>query len=715
MEDTRRDPSRRGVTSWSSARRKDYTDPSQPLATNFNLSESGGYVALVESDGKTVASSYTFPIQYPDVSYGISQPTNSSEQPQTPKGYFEAATPGQPNGGTSNILLADMATISAPPGIFTGSISVTLAGASASEHIRYVLAPSSSAGDQVAPPTASSPMYTGAISIGSTTLLKAAVFSSDDSQRGLPATAMYVQLDNSTANRLDTFSSNLRLVLFDDHGFGLLPTNDTYYPGWIGAFSAVNGTATLTQSPDFFTPDTTKEHGFSSAGAPKQSYDIDLADTFGNDLDEPFFGMDDEKSWDSIAVWYYDRTFIHNAFVYALANSMGHWAPRTQFAEMFIHSAGGILDKTSYAGVTAITDRIKVNAGRVNIYSLQVDDVTAPNDTGGYILRIDHGEDDLYGWTTSSGVAVMLDTPKLDVLVQPQITYITNYVQAMESAMYADLSSGWATRNYLNYLDRPSWVDYHLLNVFVENVDEFPVQRIFLEGRQRAGGRRSRSGITTAAWDLRTARDANPQVWSPGGIDVWAMNWWGVLVQDPDFMQAWIDRWQSMRGGLFSTSGLYSLINTLAAQIGPAAAARDAAQWPGDVSRFGGLWSGEITNMSSWVTTRAQWIDGQFYQPPGMQLSGSTRVLTPAAGTEIAYTLDGSDPRLSGGAMSPSALVSAVPVSLSSTQTYVARSYNAAAVGRTSPSKPMELDRGRPGTGCSMSPAAPWWEEVPES
>ena len=39
-------------------------------------------------------------------------------------------------------------------------------------------------------------------------------------------------------NRLDTFSSNLPLVLFDDNGFGLLPDNDVYYPGWMGAFSS---------------------------------------------------------------------------------------------------------------------------------------------------------------------------------------------------------------------------------------------------------------------------------------------------------------------------------------------------------------------------------------------------------------------------------------------------------------------------------------------
>ena len=103
-----------------------------------------------------------------------------------------------------------------------------------------------------------------------------------------------------------------------------------------------------------------KLHGASSASFLKQSYDLDLADTLGRDVDEALFGMDSSKDWDSIGPWYFDRTFIHNAFVYSLANSMGHWAPRTQLAEMFIHSGGGILDSTSYSGVTLMTDRIKV-------------------------------------------------------------------------------------------------------------------------------------------------------------------------------------------------------------------------------------------------------------------------------------------------------------------------------------------------------------------
>jgi CotH protein/lamin tail-like protein len=659
---------------------KNYTDPSQPLATNFNLSASGGYVALVEADGKTVASSYTFPIQYPDVSYGVSQPTSASEQPQV--GYFETPTPGAANGNYTNILLADTVTISTPPGAFTGTTSVALSGASGTEHIRYVLYSGSSAGDQVAPPTATSPEYSQAMTISSTTLVRAAVFSADDTQRGLPATAMYVQLDNSTANRVDTFSSNLPLVIFDDNGFGSLPDNDTYYPAWIGAFSVgPGGTATLTQAPDFFTPDTMKLHGQSSANFPKQSYDVDLADTQGQDLDETFFGMDSSKDWDSIAVWDFDRTYIHNAFVYSLANTFGRWASRTQFAEMFIHSGGGILDYTSYSGITAITDRIKVDPDRVNIYSINVDDVTPPNVTGGYILRIDHPESDLYTWITPGlALTVMLDTPKLDVIVQPQIDYITGYVGQMEAAMLADQASGWSTRNYLNFIDRPSWIDYHILNVFTENVDCLLYSEYFSKDV---------NGLIVAGpqWDYDRSmgsadgRDANPQSWSATDTAVWGTGWWGVIAHDPDFMQAWVDRWQSIRGTFFSTANLTGLISSMAAQIGPAAAARDASRWPDDVSRFPGGYSGEIANMSSWVTARALWIDQQFVAPPSVQLSGSVRVLTPAAGTQIAYTQDGSDPRLSGGGLSAAAQLTSAAVTLPAAQAYAARSYNASMVG----------------------------------
>ncbi len=665
---------------------KNYTDPSKPLATSFNLSDSGGYVALVEPDGKTVASSYTFPSQYPDVSYGVTQPTNTSETPQV--GFFQTATPGAANGNYTNILLADQVKISTPPGLFTGSTTVTLSGATGTEHIRYVLAPPSGTGAAVPAPTAASPLYTGPLTVSTTTLLRAAVFSADDSQRGLAASALYVQLDNSTANRLDTFSSSLPLVVFDDHGLGLLTSDDIYHPAWIGAFSpGSGGTATLTQTPDFFTPDTMKLHGYSSATWPKQSYDADLSDDLGNDVSEPFFGLDSSKSWVGVSVWYYDRTYIHNAFVYALGQAMGHWAPNSRFAEMFIHSAGGPLDYTSYSGITSITDRIKVATDRVNIYSLSTSDITAPNVTGGYILKIDHPDDDEYTTTTTAGITWALDTPKLDVLVAPQITYISGYVQQMENAMVADQASNYATRNYLNYIDRPSWVDYHLLNVFVENVDAFSFSEYFtkdVNGPIVAG----------PLWDYDRSmgsadgRDSNPQQWTPSNDgDFWNISWWEYLTHDPDFMQAWIDRWQSLRLSTLSNSSLTALVDSLAAQVGPDAAARDAARWPDDQSRYPGGWAGEVAAMKTWLTTRTQWIDGQFVAAPTVTQSGSSVLLSAPAGAIVVYTLDGGDPRLSGGARAPSAVSGAASVTLASNQTVFARSYNASLAG-TYPGSP---------------------------
>ncbi|HEY1794292.1 MAG TPA: CotH kinase family protein [Opitutaceae bacterium] len=665
---------------------KDYTNPALPMSTTFNLSASGGYVGLVESDGKTVASAYNYPVQYPDVSYGSSYPIDGSA-PEV--GYFAAATPDAWNGNNTNILLADMASMLPGPSFFTGAASVSLSGAGGSEHYRYDVHAPSAAGDQAAPPTAASAAYSQPVPLSGTALLDAAVFSADDSQRGLPLASMFIQLDNSTANRVDTFQSALPLVVFDDNGFGSLPGDDVYYPGWFAAFSpGPTGTSSLTQAPDFFTPATLKLHGFSSASFPKQSYDVDLADQLGNDLDEGLLGMDSSKSWDSIAPWYFDRTFIHDAVVYSLSNSMGHWAASTRFAEMFIHSGGGPLDYASYSGITAMTDRIKVDAGRVNIYSLQVDDTAPPNVTGGYILRVDHPESDLYSWTTNSGQALMLDTPKLDVLVPAQTSYITGYVQQMENSFYADQASGWAARDYLGLIDRPSWIDYHIINTFTENVDAFEYSEYFtkdVNGPVVAG----------PAWDYDRSmgsadgRDANPETWSANsGYSFWAVGWWGVLATDPDFMQAWVDRWAQLRAAEFSDSRLSQLISTLASQVGPSAAARDIARWPDDAGRFGdGSWQGEIDNLQSWVNTRANWIDTQFVPAPSVQVSGSSRTLVPQPGTRMLYTLDGTDPRLSGGATAPAALASASPVTLPAAQGFAARSYAASVVG-TFPGSP---------------------------
>ncbi|MEC9054575.1 MAG: lamin tail domain-containing protein, partial [Verrucomicrobiota bacterium] len=59
---------------------KNRFDPGGELHTNFKLTSSGEYLALVRPDGRTVAHEYapSFPIQVQDVSYGLQQGANTT-------------------------------------------------------------------------------------------------------------------------------------------------------------------------------------------------------------------------------------------------------------------------------------------------------------------------------------------------------------------------------------------------------------------------------------------------------------------------------------------------------------------------------------------------------------------------------------------------------------------------------------------------------------
>ena len=75
---------------------KDRSDPGGELHTNFVLSISGEYLALVRPDGQTVAYQYTdVPIQYEDVSFGLAM---RPDEHLLTGNYFLSPTPNDVNG-----------------------------------------------------------------------------------------------------------------------------------------------------------------------------------------------------------------------------------------------------------------------------------------------------------------------------------------------------------------------------------------------------------------------------------------------------------------------------------------------------------------------------------------------------------------------------------------------------------------------------------------
>jgi hypothetical protein len=660
------------------ASNKDRSDPTRPLHTNFALSAGGEYLALVEPDGLTVAHDYApaFPPQKDDISYGTVLLADGTRAAS----YLRTPTPGADNGGPAALMLAQTVAFSRPSAPFAGSITVELSGAVGAQKIRYEL--QRGVHYPALEVTAESPEYTGPIVLDRSVYLRAAVFSADDVFSGATASAHYLRVEADLAD----FASRLPVVVLDTLGSARLFKDSVDYPSWVYGYNPGDErTPVFAGAPVHRTPSLSTVRGNSSADFPKLGFNLKLRDADGRRRPLPLFQLPSFDRWALVGPWGYDRNYLNNPFVYELSRRLGHWAARTRFVEVFVNFDGDDLDLSDYAGIYVLTDRLDIAPGRLALDELSPSDRTEPAISGGYVFKIDEPEPHEIGWRTDRNLpddtysAVILSAPGEDEVTAEQAAWLRQYVQRMENALFRDRDSGWAQRTYLDYLDRASWVDHHLLNVFVSNPDAFVRSAYF----QKPRGRRILAGpvwdfdrALGGAWDYRgeTARSWSGTI--EPDVDFWRSGWWGVLATDPEFRQDWIDRWQSLRRQEFSTRNLHTLVDSLAAAVTPEAAARDAARWP-DNRPESGNYADQIAELKSWLHRRAEWIDEQFVAPPRVEENAGTLLVAPAPGTRLVYTRDGSDPRALGGAIAPNALVSDSPVSLPATVNLQARSLRA--------------------------------------
>jgi hypothetical protein len=220
------------------------------------------------------------------------------------------------------------------------------------------------------------------------------------------------------------------------------------------------------------------------------------------------------------------------------------------------------------------------------------------------------------------------------------------------------------------------------------------------------------SGNPSADQDINY-RSYNPRFWrhqtsGDRGTDFFATPttggfgtplWWRFLFNDPDFWQRWVDRWQEFRRDKFSSNHIFAIIDRQVAEITPSLP-REYRRW-GTVENnaprngtlnvngysfaFDGTHAGEIRFLKQWYMDRLQFIDTNFLATPRLTLTGGevmpgTSVelvdVSGKAGTTIYYTLDGTDPRLFGGGISPTALVYSGPITVTDNIRVFARAHN---------------------------------------
>lgn len=141
----------------------DRSMPEAELHTNFSLSGTGEYLAMVKPDGSTIVSEFgiMFPSQRTDVSYGF-DPTTAVDA------YFLTPTPGAPNAGSVSGFVSDTA-FSVDRGFYEAPIAVAINTATQGAEIRYTLT-----GEK--PTVSTGFVYSGPITISNTTVLRAAAF-----------------------------------------------------------------------------------------------------------------------------------------------------------------------------------------------------------------------------------------------------------------------------------------------------------------------------------------------------------------------------------------------------------------------------------------------------------------------------------------------------------------------------------------------------------
>ena len=529
-------------------------------------------------------------------------------------------------------------------------------------------------------PNEDSPLFAKPLILDQTTQLRAQLLGTDGSASPVVGES-YIQLHRETAN----FNSDLPLIVLENFRSGRPPQN-AFQPGFMAVIErGANGRSSLAEAPEISTRVGLKVRGSSTAGRPKPSLSLEARDAYDQGRGIAPLGLPRDADWVLWGPYNFDLTLMHNPFIYELSNQIGRYAPRTRFVEIFFNMGGGPLRSNDYFGVYALTEKIKRDGDRVDLNELFPEHDREPNVTGGYLLKIDRADPGDSGFR-AAGQTLRYVYPKEETIEQPnrkaQRDYLNQFFAAMERAWngtdFRDPQGG-----YAQFIDVGAAIDHHLLNVLALNVDAF-----------RLSGYMSlpRNGKLTFGpiWDFDRAlgstdgRDAFPSAWrgsGQGGTDFFNYPWWQRMFQDVDFFQKYIDRFQKLRRQQFSDSHINQIIDQMADELREAQA-RNLDRWKQNPRRrYGRSYQGEVDHMKDWLAERIQFMESQFVDPPifraaGRAVPGKLLHLTSPEGGDIYYTLDGSDPRKPGGAVSRSARKYSSPIALTESAKVTARVRN---------------------------------------
>lgn len=352
-------------------------------------------------------------------------------------------------------------------------------------------------------------------------------------------------------------------------------------------------------------------------------------------------GMGVGKKWALVAN-HYDKSLLRNMAAYNLGQKFTNlaWTPKAKSVDFYMNG--------SYLGTYMLVERIAIQgpatdgtySPRIDIDELKAEGQTTntppgnvnntePNITGGYVLEWDFrkGADyDAYLGSDSGYVGVKEPEDDRDRsglkttegISSQQKSYINSYLNAADSALrgsnFTSDTSGWK-----KYINEASAVDYYLAMEFLKPVDGNMWASVYMYkprgGKLEFGplwdfdlglGSANRAGnvASTTGWYLRNVINVSAKQSTK--------TWFNRLNEDPDFRAAVRARWNVLYPTLSSTSYISQQKAIMAAS-----AAENYKRWSyskriSEYQVFKSSWSLDANAVSTWMSSRRSWMDGQF-------------------------------------------------------------------------------------------------------
>jgi subtilisin-like proprotein convertase family protein len=368
-----------------------------------------------------------------------------------------------------------------------------------------------------------------------------------------------------------------------------------------------------------------ERRGNYSNSLPQKPYSIKLIDALGMQVDSSLLGMPAEHDWVLLAN-YNDKSFARNILPFRIFDEMGHWAPRNRLVDVVING--------EYMGIYLLAEQIKKDSNRVDIATVNPDDIFYPEITGGYILKIDYW-DNQNSWLLNYSpinhptfdVHMVYVYPKPDSIAASQKTYIQDFIDDFETSLYGPSFADPVT-GFRKYLSIQSWLDYFIVNEVARNGDGFKKSRYFYKekdpttgvlGKLKAGPVWDFDWAWKDMWDCmysatdgsawaHEVNDCNPDVHSPG----WVIR----MLQDPYFADELRCRYEDLRRNLLSKANLHAMVDSVALLVdesqvwhyqtwGNMGVATGTPEVPAPSQSY----AEEVQRLKDWIDRRLDWLD----------------------------------------------------------------------------------------------------------